>query len=100
MQKSSEIESVGHRPHVDASAKTGRARRLLKLGDAMRLVVPCECGNPVSVMEGDAGSTVTCRCGRAVSVPSLRELRRQSGAPETRPSPEMAIEALLLAGKL
>jgi hypothetical protein len=66
----------------------------------MEYFVPCECGEGVPVTEGAAGSRVTCACGRTVNVPSLRELRNASDEPEERPSPEMAIEALLLAGQL
>jgi hypothetical protein len=66
----------------------------------MNLSILCECGESVSVTEGDAGSRVTCRCGRTVVVPSFRELRRQAGVPVSKPTPEMALEALLLAGKL
>jgi hypothetical protein len=66
----------------------------------MKYRVPCPCGDTVTVSETDAGSRVQCWCGRVVDVPSLRELRRQSGEPEPAVSPEMAVEALLLAGKL
>jgi predicted nucleic acid-binding Zn ribbon protein len=66
----------------------------------MRYRVPCECGDVVSVAEEAAGTTAVCYCGRTVQVPSLRELRRLSGAREPAPSPEMAVEALLLAGEL
>ena len=66
----------------------------------MNLVVPCECGELVSVTEGDAGGRLTCRCGRTVVVPSFRELRRQAGVPPKELAPELVLEALLLAGKL
>ena len=39
--------------------------------------VTCTCGKVLSVSEGMAGSSMPCGCGRAVSVPSLSELRRQ-----------------------
>jgi hypothetical protein len=66
----------------------------------MRYRVACECGDVVRVAEEAAGTVVSCYCGRAVQVPSLRELRRQAGVHEPPPSPEMAVEALLLAGEL
>jgi hypothetical protein len=66
----------------------------------MQLHVPCECGEDVPVTEGEAGSRTTCRCGRTVVVPSLRELRRQAGVPGDGLAPELVIEALLLAKKL
>jgi len=43
--------------------------------------------------------SIPCHCGRMIVVPSLRELRRLSGAPKAVP-PEMEIETLLLAGRL
>jgi hypothetical protein len=66
----------------------------------MRYRVSCECGDVVRVAEEAAGTVVSCYCGRAVQVPSLRALRRQAGVLEPATSPEMAVEALLLAGEL
>src|ERR1700687_1888932 len=66
----------------------------------MQLHVPCECGEDVPVTEGEAGSRTTCRCGRTIVVPSLRELRRQAGVPGQGLGPELVLETLLLAGKL
>jgi hypothetical protein len=66
----------------------------------MKYRVQCTCGDAISVAECDAGSQVQCWCGRVVEVPSLRELRRQAGEPGPTVSPEMEVEALLLAGKL
>jgi hypothetical protein len=66
----------------------------------MQLHVPCECGEDVPVTEGEAGSRTTCRCGRTLVVPSLRELRRQAGVPGDGLAPDVVIETLLLAGKL
>ena len=37
--------------------------------------IPCECGEKLIVTAGMAGSTATCTCGRAVTVPSLNELK-------------------------
>src|SRR6516165_6631357 len=66
----------------------------------MNLSVSCECGKVVAVTEGDAGGRLACSCGRKVAVPSLRELRRQSGMPQKEPEPDLVVEALLIAGKL
>jgi hypothetical protein len=66
----------------------------------MQLHVPCECGEDVPVTEGEAGSRISCCCGRTVVVPSLRELRRQAGVPGQGVAPELVLETLLLAGKL
>jgi hypothetical protein len=60
----------------------------------------CECGADVTVEETAAGTTVPCRCGRRVAVPSLRELRRRAGMPGAGLSPDLVVETLLLAGKL
>jgi hypothetical protein len=66
----------------------------------MQYRVGCECGDCVFVEESAAGRNVLCRCGRHIVIPRLRELRRQAGVPESSPSPELEVEALLLAGKL
>lgn len=42
---------------------------------------PCECGRTATVEAGQAGTTVTCPCGRAHTVPSLTKLRQ---TPPTR----------------
>jgi hypothetical protein len=62
--------------------------------------VDCECGDGVTVEETAAGTTVLCRCGRGVVIPSLRELRRRAGRAEPAVSQDLAVESLLLAGKL
>jgi hypothetical protein len=66
----------------------------------MQFQVPCECGVTLTVGEGAAGARLRCDCGRTVVVPALDKLRREAGFPEQRIAPEMAVEALLLAGKL
>jgi hypothetical protein len=66
----------------------------------MHYRIPCACGESVTVAEAAAGSTIPCGCGRVVVVPSLRELRRQAGVPDSAPPPELAVETLLAAGKL
>jgi hypothetical protein len=44
----------------------------------MTIPLPCECGSTVRVATAQAGSTVTCSCGRAINVPSYRELKNCS----------------------
>ena len=66
----------------------------------MQYELDCECGDCVTVEETTAGTTALCRCGRTVEIPSLRELRRRAGLAEPAVSPELAIETLLLAGRL
>jgi hypothetical protein len=60
----------------------------------------CECGKKVAVRETAAGAKELCSCGRTLVVPSLHELRRRAGLPAPGVSPEMVVEALLLAGRL
>ena len=62
--------------------------------------VNCQCGNRITVSEGAAGATIACRCGRAVSIPSLKELRLRAGIAPHNPSPELVIEHQLAAGEL
>jgi hypothetical protein len=65
----------------------------------MEYRVTCGCGKALAVSEGAAGSAVACPCGRSVEVPSLRELRRLNGLPETT-HPVLVIQRLLAAGEL
>jgi len=66
----------------------------------MEFQIPCECGVTLTVGEGAAGARLRCDCGRTVIVPALDKLHREAGFPEQRVAPEMAVEALLLAGRL
>src|SRR5437660_9172710 len=66
----------------------------------MQYRITCKCGNALTIAEGAAGTRIPCPCGCTIIIPSLRELRQQSGLPEVGPSPEMAVEAMLLAGTL
>ena len=66
----------------------------------MQYRLDCECGDGVTAEERAAGTTALCRCGRRIVIPSLRELRRRAGMAEPAVSPELAVESLLLAGKL
>jgi hypothetical protein len=62
--------------------------------------ISCQCGDAVTVAETLAGTKIPCHCGRMISVPSLRELRRLTGSPQEEVPPEMEVETLLLANKL
>jgi hypothetical protein len=66
----------------------------------MKCRVYCTCGAPIDVEETAAGTTTRCTCGRSVAVPSLRDLRRQSGVSESSSSPALEVQALLLADRL
>ncbi|WP_146118819.1 hypothetical protein [Blastopirellula marina] len=45
----------------------------------MPYLIHCECGEPLEVTATQAGSTVTCRCGKVVDVPMMSVLRRSAG---------------------
>jgi hypothetical protein len=66
----------------------------------MEYPLPCACGDNVTVTEAAAGTTVTCSCGRAIDVPSWRELNALSGNSAPSLNPALAIETLLGAGKV
>ncbi|HJZ93133.1 MAG TPA: hypothetical protein VKE40_19810 [Gemmataceae bacterium] len=53
----------------------------------MQYEIACECGRGVLVTAGQAGSTLSCGCGRTIMVPSLRELKERALA---RPEPVSA----------
>jgi hypothetical protein len=55
----------------------------------------CECGKEHAVPAGAAGSRLDCPCGRKVEVPSLGELRRQSGLPAYQPKAALVIPHML-----
>jgi hypothetical protein len=61
----------------------------------------CECGQELPVGEGAAGGVLTCACGRAVQVPSLRELRNQFRVEaETKAVRSLPQPGLLVVGAL
>ena len=45
----------------------------------MEYPLACECGNRLAVTEAAAGTSVSCSCGRALRVPSFRQLRSWDG---------------------
>src|SRR5262245_20065847 len=64
----------------------------------MSYEVQCECGKKLAVSSTDAGSTISCACGRSVDVPALHMLRVSAG--EHGVSPELLLRSLLLERKL
>jgi len=62
--------------------------------------VDCTCGNHIDVSAAQAGTSVSCRCGKVVQVPSLTELRRQSIAIDDDVSPEFVIRTVYGSGKV
>jgi hypothetical protein len=65
----------------------------------MTLGVSCECGKCLPVTENDAGSALTCSCGRRVIVPLLEEFRDCSLLLSSA-SLERRVERLIAAGVL
>jgi hypothetical protein len=65
----------------------------------MELGVYCECGQCVPVLEGDAGSALTCSCGRRVVVPLLEEFRDQAVL-LSAPTVERRVRRLIAEGAL
>jgi hypothetical protein len=62
----------------------------------MEFTIPCECGTHTKVSEGSTGATLTCTCGRAISVPSLSTLRTtQAGLAPVDLGPELVIQQML-----
>jgi hypothetical protein len=59
--------------------------------------IDCTCGNEIEVSAGQAGCEVTCKCGKVLNVPSLSELRAQSG--EHAASPELVVATLYGSGE-
>ncbi|WP_153559057.1 hypothetical protein [Roseimaritima sediminicola] len=67
--------------------------------------LPCSCGHTLAVSPGQAGDQISCpECGRAVSIPLLRELRQlprvaRDEDPVVRPAGSFALRLLFgLAG--
>jgi hypothetical protein len=66
----------------------------------MEVRIDCPCGEQVIVTDASAGATLTCTCGRPISVPSTPALRVAAGLPPYDYSPEQVIEHLLATGRL
>lgn len=64
----------------------------------MNYALTCDCGKTLSVSGTDAGTSVSCACGRAVAVPPLHILRRTAG--EEVSSPELEIRVRVASGDL
>jgi hypothetical protein len=64
-------------------------------------LLPCECGRKLEVTAAQAGQRMTCACGRAVDVPTLRGLQSlERTGDETAPTPRRwgARQGLLFLG--
>jgi hypothetical protein len=62
--------------------------------------IDCQCGKHIMVSEGSAGATLTCACGRRLSVPSLPALRVAAGLTPEVLGPEQIVSRLLAKGLL
>ena len=52
-----------------------------------QFLLPCQCGRSALIEVHQAGQTVSCECGQALSVPSLRAIRQLAPAPTAKSSP-------------
>ena len=57
--------------------------------DAMRYLLPCSCGNNVTIDPSQAGMAVSCQCGKSLEVPTLREIRQLEPAEDSGPARAM-----------
>ncbi len=62
--------------------------------------IDCECGTQLPVSASQAGATIECRCGRAIKVPLLSELRQRHGQAAYETGPIDTIQRLIAAGEL
>jgi heme exporter protein D len=65
----------------------------------MSLGVSCECGRTLPVTADDAGSRLSCPCGRKVVVPLKEEFAKADVLPSA-PTPELRLRRLLREGAL
>ncbi len=57
-----------------------------------RYLLPCRCGQQITVEPRQAGETVVCGCGQQLQVPRLREVMALEPAPaESAPPPSAAV---------
>ena len=65
----------------------------------LQVELPCECGAKIVAKSHNAGTAVSCQCGRFVSVPSLGRLRAMAGGEAYVTNPAEAIRKALNAGQ-
>lgn len=68
------------------------------MGTDLQAQLACTCGRLVVARAKDAGGSVTCACGKQVTVPRLSELRTLSGADAYITNPAEAIRKLQAQG--
>lgn len=66
----------------------------------MTYAVDCPCGTSIAVTASQAGSDVTCACGRTVRVPRLSELRSGAGLAAFESGPADTVRSMLQSGEL
>lgn len=64
------------------------------------LFLPCPCGASIPVTPGQAGTEVSCRCGKIVPVPRLAQLRLMAGKDPYATNPVDRIDNMQRAGQL
>jgi len=67
--------------------------------DLVTYLLPCSCGQTLTVSSSQAGTNVRCCCGKDVAVPSLSVLRSQAGEEHLEDSPETIIRFVYGSGK-
>ena len=60
--------------------------------------IACECGNLLDVRNSQAGTHLTCPCGKILKAPSLGKLRQLAGKDAYVTNPAEAIRKSVLAG--
>lgn len=63
-------------------------------------ILPCECGDAITVVASDAGEQSPCRCGRDIAVPPLSRLRTLNGEGAYESSALDRIRSMLAMGSL
>ncbi len=66
----------------------------------MNFEVKCPCGRSQIVSEGLAGGSLSCECGSVNEIPSLAQLRMQSGLSAVPLSPDEEIMRMIAEGEL
>lgn len=65
----------------------------------MEFDIKCDCGQGLRVSVGQAGSTISCRCGREVRIPNSMKLREMANLAPVEPEPELVLRAMFEAGE-
>jgi hypothetical protein len=99
----SEIEALELRYQLLDYLRAGQ--RLTTRGNCVPMAMPgfsvsCECGNVLPVSPSQAGTQLSCACGRSVRVGRLSELRRAQGMDAAESSIRDTIARMIREGSL